>query len=87
MINSSRKIAGYKINSLKVVTLLHINGKQIEKEVRETTPFKIVCNNTKYVQVTLIKQVKNLCDEIIKSLKKKLKVISENGSISHIMDL
>jgi hypothetical protein len=42
-------VAGYKINSKKSVTLLYINNKQAEKEIRDTTPFKIAINNIKYL--------------------------------------
>ena len=46
------------------------------------TPFTIVTNNTKYLGVPLTKQVKDLYDKNLKSLKKELK-ISEDGKISH----
>ena len=50
--------AGYKINSNKSVAFLYSKDKQAEKEIMETTPFTIVTNNTKYLGVTLTKQVK-----------------------------
>jgi hypothetical protein len=37
------------------------------------TPFSIVTNNTKYLGVTLTKQVKDLYDKNFKSLKKEVK--------------
>jgi len=40
-VNSS-KVAGYKINSNKSVSLLYSNDKLAEKEIRETTPFTII---------------------------------------------
>jgi hypothetical protein len=43
--------------------------KQTEKEIRETTPFTIVTNNIKYLGVTLTKEVKDLYDKNLKSLK------------------
>jgi transcriptional antiterminator len=46
-------------------------------------PLTIVINNIIYLGVTLIKQVKDLYDKTFKSLKKKLKKISEDGKISH----
>jgi hypothetical protein len=45
LINSFSDIAGYKINSNKSVVFLYIKDKQAEKEIRETTPFKIGTNN------------------------------------------
>ena len=50
-------MAGYKINSNKTVTLLCTDDKQTEKEVRETSSFKIATNNIKYLGVNLTKQV------------------------------
>jgi hypothetical protein len=38
-----------------------------------TTPFTIVTNNIKYLGVTLTKQVKDLYDKNLKSLKKEIK--------------
>jgi hypothetical protein len=32
-------------------------NKQVEKEIRETTPFTIVTNNIKYLGMTLTKEV------------------------------
>jgi hypothetical protein len=57
--------------------------KQAKKEIRETTPFSIVRKNIKYLGVTLTKEVKDLYDKNFKSLKKKLKKITEDGKISH----
>jgi hypothetical protein len=41
--------------------------------MRETTPFSIVTNNTKYVGMTLTKEVKDLYDKNFKTLKKEIK--------------
>jgi hypothetical protein len=73
LINNFSEVAGYKINSNKSVAFLYTNDKQAEKEIRETTPFKIVTNNIKYLGVTLTKEVKDLYDENFKSLKKEIK--------------
>jgi hypothetical protein len=70
------------------MAFLYTKDKQAEKEIRETTPFTIVINNTKYLGVTLNKEVKDLYDKNFKSLKKKKsKKISENGKISHAQKL
>jgi hypothetical protein len=37
------------------VAFLYSKDKQVEKEIRETTPFKIVTNDIKYLAVTLSK--------------------------------
>jgi hypothetical protein len=48
---------------------LYTKDKQAEKEIRETTPFSIVTNNIKYLDVTLTKEVKDLYDKNFKSLE------------------
>ena len=73
LINNFSKVDGCKINSNKAVAFLYTNDKQATKEIRETTPFKIATNNIKYLDVTLTKQVKDLYDNNLKSLKKEIK--------------
>ena len=72
LINTFSKVAGYKINSNKLVAFLYSKDKQAEKEIIESTPFTIVTKNIKYCDVTLTKQVKVLYDKNFKSLKKKI---------------
>jgi len=48
LINFS-KVAGYKINSNKLVAFLCRKDKQAKKEIRETIPFTIVTSNIKYL--------------------------------------
>jgi hypothetical protein len=52
---------------------LYTKDKQAEKEIGERTPFTIVTNNIKYLDVTLTKEVKDLYDKNFKSLKKDIK--------------
>jgi hypothetical protein len=73
LINNFSKVAGYKINSNKLVAFLYSKDKQAEKEIREATPFKMITNNVKYLAVTLTKEVKDLYDKNFKSLKKEIK--------------
>jgi hypothetical protein len=54
------------------VASLYTKDKQAAKEIRETTPFTIVTNNIKYLEVTLNKEVKDLYDKNFKSLKKEI---------------
>jgi hypothetical protein len=54
------------------VVFLYTKDKKAEKESRETTPFTIVTNNTKYLSVNLTKEVKDLYDKKFKSLKKEI---------------
>jgi hypothetical protein len=87
LINNFSKVAGYKINANKSVAFLYTNDKGTEKENKETTPFKIVINNIKYLGVMLTKQVKDLYDKNLKSLKKGIKEELRNGKISHARGL
>jgi hypothetical protein len=43
----------------------------------------MVTNNIKYLGVTLTKQVKHTYNKNFKSLKKEIKMISEDGKISY----
>ena len=71
--NNFSKLARYKINSNKSVVFLYSKDKWDEKEIRETTPFTILTNNTKYLGVALTKQMKYLYDKNFKDLKKEVK--------------
>ena len=55
------------------MAFLYTKDKQAKTEIRETTPFSIVTNNTKYFAMTLTKEVKDLYDKNFKSLKKEIK--------------
>ena len=83
LINNFRKVDGYKISSNKSVAFLYSKDKEAEKKIMELTSFTIVTNNIKYFAVTLNKQVYNLYNNNFKTLKKKLKKISEDGKISN----
>jgi hypothetical protein len=74
LINSFSTVPGYKINSNKSMVFLYTKEKWAEKEIRETIPFTIVMKNIKYRCVTLTKEVKDLYDNNLKSLKKEIKV-------------
>ena len=68
----------------KSVAPLCTNDKQAKKEIRVMSSFTVATNNIKYLRVTLTKQVKDVYDKNFKTLKKKLKNISENG-IVHVL--
>jgi hypothetical protein len=55
------------------VAFLYREDKWTKKEIKKTTPFTIVTNNTKYLGVTLTKEVNDLYDKNFKSLKKENK--------------
>jgi hypothetical protein len=73
LINSFREVSVYKINSNKSMTLLYTKDKQAEIEIMEITLFTIVTNSIKYLGLTLTKEVKDLYDKNLKSLKKQSK--------------
>jgi hypothetical protein len=54
------------------VAFLYTNNKQVEEEIRETTPCTIATNNIEYLGVTLTKQMKDLYDKNFKYLKKEI---------------
>jgi hypothetical protein len=56
LINNFRKVAAYLINSNKSVAFFYSKDKQNGKEIKETTLFKIVTNNLKYLGVNLTEQ-------------------------------
>ena len=60
LINNFSKVSEYKINSNKLAAFLYWNDKQAEKDIKEMTLFTIVSDNTKYLSVTLTKEVKYL---------------------------
>ena len=74
LINNFNKMIEYKIYSNKSVAFLYTKDKRAEKEIRETTLFKIVTNNIKYLGVILTKQGKDLYDKNFKSLEEKNKL-------------
>ena len=41
LISEFGKVAGYKINTQKSLTLLHTNNERSEREIKETIPFTI----------------------------------------------
>ena len=55
------------------MAFLYKKDKQTKKEISRTTPFTIVTNNIKYLDMTLTKEVKDLYDKNFKSLKKEIK--------------
>ena len=73
-------MAGYKINSNKLVALLYTNDRLAGKEIRKTKPFTITANNIKYLAITLTKNVKDLHDKNFKFLKNKIEEDIRIGS-------
>ena len=55
------------------MAFLYTKDKQVEKKIREKTPFTIATNNIKYLSVIHTKLVKDLYGKNFKSLKKEIK--------------
>ena len=68
LINTFSDVAGY--NSKKLIALLYTKDMEAEREIREISPFTIATNSIKYLGVSLTKQVEDLYDKNVKSLKK-----------------
>ena len=60
LINKFSKVAGYKINIQKSVAFLYTNNEILEKEYKNTVPFKIAPQKIKYLGIHLTKEVKDL---------------------------
>ena len=73
LINKFSKVAGYKINIQKSVTFLYTNNEILEKEYKNTIPFKIAPQKIKYLRIHLTKEVKDLHAENYKILIKEIK--------------
>jgi hypothetical protein len=71
LVNILAKWADIKLTQTN--DFLYSKHKQAEKEIREMMPFTIVTNNIRYLGVTLTKQVKDIYDKNLKSMKKKIK--------------
>jgi len=66
-------VAGYKINIQKSVAFLYTSNELLEKEYKNTIPFKIAPHKIKYLGIHLTKEVKDLCAENYKTLIKEIK--------------
>ena len=73
LINKFSKAAGYKINIQKLVAFLYTNNEILEKEYKNTIPFKIAPQKIKYLGIHLTKEVKDLYAENYKTLIKEIK--------------
>ena len=73
LINKFSEVAAYKINIQKSVTFLYTNDEILEKEYKNTIPFKIEPQKIKYLGINLTKEVKDLYAENYKTLIKEIK--------------
>jgi len=73
VINKFSKVAGYKMNIQKSVAFLYTNNEILEREYKNTIPFKIAPRKIKYLGIHLTKEVKNLYANNYKTLIKEIK--------------
>ena len=73
LINKFSKVAGYKINIQKSVAFLYTSNEILQKEYKNTIPFKIAPHKIKYLGIHLTKEVKDLYAENYKTLIKEIK--------------
>ena len=59
-INEFCKVAGYKINAQKLISVLYTNNGISKREIRETIPFTITSKRIKYLGINLSKET-NTC--------------------------
>ena len=70
LINESVKVAGYKINTQKTVTILYTNNERTGSEIKETISFTTVSKRIKYLGINLPKEVKDLYSVNYKTMTK-----------------
>ena len=73
LISEFSKVAGYKINTQKSFAFLCTNNKKSERELKESIPFTIETTRSKYLEINLLKEMKELYTENYKTLMKEIK--------------
>ena len=73
LISEYSKVAGYKINTQKLLAFLYTNNEKIEKEIKEAIPFTVTMKRIKYLGTYLPKETKDLYIENYKTLMKEIK--------------
>ena len=82
-ISEFSKVAGYKINTQKLLVFLYTNNKKYEREIKESIPFTIATKRIKYLGINLPKETKELYTENYKTLMKEIKN-DINGEIFYV---
>ena len=73
LISKFSKVAGYKINTQKLLAFLYTNNEKSEKEIKESIPFTISTKAIKYLGINLPKETKELYTENYKTLVEGIK--------------
>ena len=73
LISEFSKVAGYKINTQKLLAFLYTNNEISEREIKESIPFTTATKIIKYLGVNLLKDAKELYTENYKTLMEEIK--------------
>ena len=73
LISELSKVAGYKINTQKLLAFLYTNNEKLEREIKESIPFTITTKRIKYLGINLPKETKKLYTENYQTLVKEIK--------------
>ena len=73
LIHEFGKVAGYNINTQKLMAFLHTNNERAERKTRQAIPSTIESKRIKYLGVNLPKETKDLYSENYKTLMKEFK--------------
>ena len=71
LVNVFSKVAGYKINTQKLLPFLYINNEISGREIKEIISFTIVTKRIKYLGINLPKEAKYLYSKNCKMLLKE----------------
>ena len=74
LISEFSKVAGYKINTQKLLAFLYTNNEKSETAIKESIPFTIATKRIKYLGINLPKETKELYTENYKTLMKEIKI-------------
>ena len=73
LISESSKVAGYKINTQKLLAFLYTNNEKSEREIKKSIPFIIATKRIQYLGINLPKEIKERYIEHYKTLMKEIK--------------
>ena len=68
LISEFSKVGEYKINTQKSLAFLYTNNEKSEREIKDSIPFTIAKKRTKYLEINLHKEAKELYTENYKTL-------------------
>ena len=70
-ISGFSKVAGYKINTQKLLAFLYNNNEKSERAIKESIPFTITTKRIKYLGINLPKEKKKLYTENYNTLNER----------------